>query len=142
MQSKLHLAFYIGDKTNPSATFMDRLVCFVTKSKFSHVELVLDKETGYSVSSSPRDGGVRYAYIDYSKNHWVLVPITVETHNPKMIVEWFNSFVGMKYDYIGAVGSVLPFNIENQYRWFSSEILTEFLRWSALTNESFVAALS
>ena len=123
---QLHLAFYIGDFTNDQATAIDRLVCLTTWSRVSHVELVLDIENGWSVSSSPRDGGVRYTHIHYDPKHWILIPIEVNTTLEELNI-WFQTQEGVPYDYVGAIGSVIPFFPESYNKWFCSELIMTFL---------------
>ena len=50
-----------------------RLICWWTRSPYSHVEIVID---GVCYSSSLRDGGVRRKAIDLSQPHWRVTPIT------------------------------------------------------------------
>lgn len=65
----MKLAFYKYEFGN----WKDWLIAKVTKSKYSHVELILD--TGVSLSSSPRDSGVRYKNIDYKNDRWDIFTI-------------------------------------------------------------------
>ena len=49
-----------------------RLICWWTRSPYSHVEIVIN---GVCYSSSLRDGGVRKKTIDLDKPHWRVIPI-------------------------------------------------------------------
>ena len=49
-----------------------RLICWWTRSPYSHVEVVIN---GVCYSSSLRRGGVSRAAIDLSKSHWRVIPI-------------------------------------------------------------------
>ena len=116
------LAFYKGRKSNSHSHFMDNLICFATRSEYSHVELLLN-DSGYSVSSSPRDGGVRFTNIIYDQAQWDFVDIELRL-SPEGVRSWFLPNVGMKYDYWGAIGTVLKFIPEDYDKWFCSEIIS------------------
>ena len=53
-----YVAFY-----KKKQRLLDKIISWTSRGKYSHVELVLPS-TGYSYSSSGRDGGVRYKNID------------------------------------------------------------------------------
>ena len=53
----MQIAFYNGYK---SKTLWDWIVCIISRSKYSHCELIQDN---LSYSSSNRDGGVRFKRI-------------------------------------------------------------------------------
>lgn len=92
------LAMYKGE-----GNFYDKLIRAVTFSKYSHCELVINE---LCYSSSPRDGGVRVKYINLHDGKWDLFPINGDDQKAR---EWFIKNVGKKYDWLGAVTSVLPF---------------------------------
>lgn len=50
-----------------------RLICLWTRSRYSHVEVVID---GICYSSSLRDGGVRAKRIDLTPGWWRVIPVT------------------------------------------------------------------
>lgn len=122
----MYLLFYKGTKAeNPRATLWDRIICLVTGSRFSHVELsFVDNDPLYLCwSSSTRDKGVRCANIDIRSGHWELVPLDINTSD-----EWFIQHKGKSYDYVGLIGTIikLPF-FSSKNKWFCSEIIAEFL---------------
>lgn len=109
------LNFYIG----ANGTIWDKFICAVTRSKFSHVELVFSN--GLSWSSSTRDGGVRQANIRYT-DHWVSIPC------PTVSEKLFLQEKGNQYDYIGLLGTVIKTSIfSSKHKWFCSEIIAEAL---------------
>lgn len=133
----LILAFYLGRKSeNKNTEFFDRLICWVTRSRYSHVEIVThyNPKTGVGTcwSSSPRDGGVRFALIDLHDGHWELfeVPASVDNQYTK---DWFEDRKGAKYDWLGAFGSVLFVIPQMASRWFCSEAVASAM---ALKNTS------
>jgi hypothetical protein len=120
------LLFYKGTKAeNPDTTIWDRVICLVTGSRFSHIELsVRSYGTVHDCySSSTRDNGVRFARIDISSDHWVQVPISKAVD-----ITWLNTKLGQKYDYIGLIGSVLNVNwFYSKRKWFCSELIAAAL---------------
>ena len=128
MTAQLRIAYYKGTaKENPKATWLDRLICFVTGSRFSHVELVTEFRRGnYSTcwSSSPRDGGVRCAMIDLESGHWEVWNTGTISIDPDVAVDFFKTQNGKLYDWLGALGVKIPFVKNHQTRWFCSEIIS------------------
>lgn len=127
---KCHLAYYLGrGKENAEATFFDRLVCFVTNSRYSHVELIPEynqfNEYNWGWSSSPRDDGVRSAKINFTEKHWHLY----EAELPFVDINtWFESRVGIKYDWLGAIGAHVPLFRNNRERMFCTEVIGQCLK--------------
>jgi hypothetical protein len=120
------LNFYKGTKKeNPDSTVWDNLICLITSSRFSHVELAFEQQgTWYRCwSSSARDKGVREKWIDTSSGRWVVIPITdVATE------ELFKQETDAKYDFIGLAGTVIPIKyFSSKTKWFCSEIIAEAL---------------
>lgn len=135
--ANIMLAFYKGKKSeNPDTTFFDRLICFVTGSRYSHVELVYyfvkESNVGYCWTASPRDGGVRHAVIQFNNEHWELfeyhgkLPAFLKDATKPEIVAWFKPKEGMKYDWVGAVGTVIRLIKQIETKYFCSEIIGEF----------------
>ncbi len=119
------MAFYIGVKDeNPNTTFFDRLVCWATSSRYSHVEVVThyNEETGVGMcwSASPRDKGVRWANIYLNPKHWELYVVRTGLE-PQFVKDWFMEQEGLRYDWIGAFATKLTFLKERANRWFCSE---------------------
>ena len=120
------LLFYKGTKAeNPRATLLDRVICLVTASRFSHIELSLGDDGRFHrcVSSSTRDGGVRYTTIDTASGHWL-----IENTSRVADISWLDKQKGLPYDYIGLLGTVTGLSIFNSAgKWFCSELLAEAL---------------
>lgn len=117
----MKLAMYKG-----KGNFYDKLIRIVTNSKYSHCELVI---AGICYSSSPRDRGVRMKYIDLNTDNWDVFDLP-ESCNQELAINWFIKNVGKKYDWIGAVTSVLPFQINVSNKFFCSEACAEMLNLS------------
>lgn len=120
----VYLALY-----KAKGNWVDYLVRFATRSRYSHCELVVKKSVfadGERIpeivfdcySSSPRDGGVRCKRMSLNESHWDLVPIS---HLSQADIELFFRFTkGKKYDLLGAIGTVLPC-LHRANRYFCSE---------------------
>lgn len=117
------LAFYKG--TGKSS---DRVIRWVTRSAFSHVEVLSDDAMikasrclqAQSWSSSARDGGVRTKPIFFHLNNWSLVHVPWA---PPDAIQRIEVELGKPYDFMGLLGSQF-FNLRRhrQDRWFCSEI--------------------
>ena len=129
MTAQLRIAYYKGTKKeNPKATWLDRLICFVTGSRFSHVEIVTRYvPDGHSEcwSASPRDNGVRRAMIDLESGHWEVWNTGTISIDPGAVVDFFKTQEGKRYDWLGALGVKIPFVKNHQNRWFCSEIISK-----------------
>ena len=69
-----------------------RLICWWTRSPYSHVEIVIN---GVCYSSSLRDGGVRKKVIDLDKPWWRVIPITWRDEEAALRV--FRRYEGQPY---------------------------------------------
>lgn len=59
----------------------DWLIAKLTRSKYSHIELILDDDI--SLSSSPREKGVRFKLIKYKPDRWDFINVGFETKEHK-----------------------------------------------------------
>lgn len=121
----MKLLFYKGTKKeNPNSTLLDRVICAITGSRFSHVELSYYDSLGSHMcwSASTRDNGVRLTRIE-PKDNWVIVDLLI-----KKDPDWFFEHRSKKYDYLGLIGTIihLPF-FSSKNKWFCSEIIAEFI---------------
>lgn len=112
----MKLAFYKGP-----GTFVDKLIRVITRSKYSHCEIVID---GVFYSSSIQDGGVRSKVINQNSGHWDFIEINGDIQKIK---KWFKDHDDEKYDFFGAFGSILPFFSKKNNTWFCSEACAEAL---------------
>lgn len=127
----IHLAFYRGSwAENPKSKLLDNIICLLTRSKYSHVELVIDyyanDQNGSCWSSSEWDGGVRNKFIHLDPSRWSVIPYNSK-FTKQELVDFFNAENGKTYDYLGALGVVIPFFKANPNRWFCFEIVGEAL---------------
>ncbi len=107
--------------------WIDKVIRLFTRSIYSHCEIAIqqDDETFLCYSSSPRDGGVRIKTMELNPSNWDLIPL--KTLNKERLKTIFNQTEGLKYDYWGAIGIVLPFVKQKRSRWFCSEWCAEVL---------------
>lgn len=118
----MRLAFYRGRRT-----ISDRVICAVTRSEFSHVECLADD--GRAISSSGRDGGVRWKSISFHPNRWEIVEVPWA---PPDAVDRIATHLGSRYDFWGLLGSqLLNFRRQSNQRWFCSEICAHALGMAA-----------
>lgn len=122
----IYLALYKG-----KGNWTDKLIRFFTKGKYSHCELAIKKieftsghhyehEIIYECySSSPRDGGVRCKEINLDNGNWDLFLINNVTE--KQIKQLYKKTRGLKYDFLGAIGVVIPLFKQKSNRYFCSE---------------------
>lgn len=124
----LELAFYKGTRAeNPASRLFDRIVCWRTGGRFSHVEIVCTTVSdGRTVcaSSSFRDGGVRFKTIDLNTGRWERV--TVDGDHSAAVF-WFSEHEDQPYDWFGLLGWVFPWRVSNRRWWFCSEAVSEAL---------------
>lgn len=106
----MKMAFYKGQ-----GNFFDALVRFVTRSEYSHCELVIGD---LCWSSSPRDGGIRRAQINLQSGHWDVIDIIGDEDAVDL---WFKSREGAGYDWIGLIRTVIPFFPHSKTKYFCSE---------------------
>lgn len=118
----VRLAFY--KKRN---SFFDKAIMWYTKSKYSHVELLVGD---IAYSSSVRDKGVRKW--DFEKNankdNWDIVEID-EKSDLKHIDELYTKTKESAYDLLGILLSqMLPIGIHAKSSYFCSEWCAEALK--------------
>lgn len=126
----IKLAFYKGMKPrNPNATWLDTIICLLTKSEYSHVELIyhMDYVTREAKvwSSSPRDKGVRNTTITMVPDHWDIYTLDL-VEKPALHI-WFIKESGKPYDWLGALGVKFNFFKQEESKWFCSEIIGAYL---------------
>ncbi len=108
----IYLASYRG-----SGRVSDRVIKLVTRSNFSHCELIAPD--GLAWSSSGRDGGVRVKKISWQMGHWDFVGIPWA---PADTFERLERLIGCRYDFAGLVLSqLLNIRRHDPQKWFCSE---------------------
>jgi hypothetical protein len=104
----------------------DKLISWWTKGPYSHVEIVVgpdvDNLTMYSSYAS--DGGVRRTLHKYDPTVWEYVDIDLDFN---VLFQIYQRTNGMKYDYLGMLGFILPFK-DRENKWFCSEWVSNVLK--------------
>ena len=131
------LAFYLGRRSdNASAKIGDWLVCAVTRSQFSHVELLaasaaappgtrLDGEpyTGVvatMLSATVHDGEVREALRTLEADRWVVVELPSSSQGP---LAYVRSRLGVPYGWFDLLSFLLPWRVSWSGSDFCSEVI-------------------
>jgi len=141
----MKLAFY---KAVAGGTF-DKIIGWRTGSPYAHVEVCFPeipagaeppiskymegdgKEKGtLCFSSSPRDGGVRFKYINLADGKWDLVNVAM-LPTPEIlagVLSYAQTLVGLDYDWLGIAGFVLPFGEHDDKDRFCSEVAVDLMQ--------------
>jgi hypothetical protein len=118
------LAFYRG-----RGTWVDRVIRVVTRSPYSHVEMILSPDRPVAgdlerraFSSSTRDGGVRIKWISFDLDNWDFLPVTwADTYRIEATIAVHS---GRSYDFVALLLSqFLNLRRGMTQRWFCSELI-------------------
>ncbi len=118
-----YLAFYKGEPTDFVHKVSHHATCLWTRSKYSHVELVID---GVCYSASGRDGGVRSKVIKNlnTSGRWDIYEVLIDK---QFALNFFRAVNGLGYDYLGVAKFVLPWIPEPESRWYCSELVAAMM---------------
>jgi hypothetical protein len=112
----VYIASYKGPAEKFRHQLVHRLITTVTRSPYSHTELVLD---GIGYSASERDGGVRKKEIDFYGPEWTYHPCSWVP--PEKLLYHYNLTQNDKYDFLGLrVFLGIP-AFEDPDKWWCSE---------------------
>lgn len=92
--------------------------------KHSHAELCIN---GVCYSSSVRDKGVRSKLIDLNSGKWDLKEIQLTEQEVRKSLDRFLVIEGKSYDFLGAIGVVLPLIEDSKSKFFCFEVVAEML---------------
>lgn len=141
----MKLAFYKAAQ----GQVWDKVIGWKTHSPYSHVELCFpelaagaeppiskyDEGDGKEIgtlcySSSPRDGGVRFKYINLNSGKWDLVNVALLPTPDALaaVMSYGQTMVGMPYDWTGIIGFALPFGEHDDKDRFCSEVAVDVLQ--------------
>ena len=125
--TQVYLALYKGRKRGKTPheqwqRLMDWAVRWATNGQYSHCEIAVKHSFAddyHCYSASLRDGGVRSKTMPLPAEKWNLIEIRdAEAH--EKVWALYQATQGAKYDYLGALGVVLPIRQATQ-RWLCSE---------------------
>ena len=114
---KAKLAFY-----KAKGDWVDLLIRVFTNSKYSHVEIVINKDW---YSSSPRDGGVRIKQIVDDGNSWDFIEVDIDKER---LYEKYREYRGRGYDFKGILlSNILPIGWHSKHKATCSEFVADAL---------------
>lgn len=116
----MKLAFY-----KAKGNWVDLLIRVFTHSKYSHVEIVHNKDW---YSSSPRDGRVRVKQIVDDGNSWDFVEVDIDKER---LYQKYREYRGRGYDFKGILlSNILPIGWHNKDKMTCSEFVADVLGYS------------
>ena len=113
----MKLAFY-----KAKGVWVDLLIRIFTHSKYSHVEIVHNKDW---YSSSPRDGGVRVKQIQDDGNSWDFIEVDIDKER---LYQKYREYKGRGYDFKGILlSNILPIGWHSKGKMTCSEFVADVL---------------
>ena len=115
--SAAKLAFY-----KAKGDWIDLLIRVFTNSKYSHVEIVINKDW---YSSSPRDGGVRIKQIVEDGNSWDFIEVEIDKDR---LYQKYREYKGRGYDFKGILlSNILQIGWHSKNKATCSEFVADVL---------------
>ena len=125
--SKVYLALYKGRKDGKGIKtqllrLADWAVRKATGGIYAHCEIAIANKNGYydCYTASLRDKGVRHKLMKLPSDKWDLIELGNTDSLRAAIINRYERTAGCRYDYLGALGVVLPLR-QRSNRWFCSE---------------------
>ena len=113
----MKLAFY-----KAKGDWVDLLIRVFTNSKYSHVEIVHNKDW---YSSSPRDGGVRVKQIQDDGNSWDFIEVGIDKER---LYQKYREYKGRGYDFKAILlSNILPIGWHSKSKMTCSEFVADVL---------------
>ncbi len=122
----LYLAFY-----KAPGTWVNRLIRVVTRSPYSHVELVFPGEGCFSADSRELKA-VRFKTMPLPAEKWDVVEIPCTDAQANAAMEFCLEERNAPYDWLGVARFVLPFFRQHPQAWFCSEVCAAALQCAGL----------
>ena len=116
-------------KSAPNAELIDKLICFGTRSIYSHSEIIhIDDSTlaCNQISVSPRDSELRIRAHTIDLDTWDYFQTEGNLDESKAL-KYCTEKLGTKYDWVALLGFVTRLKINSKNRMFCSEFTTEVL---------------
>ena len=115
---KAKIALYKG-----KGDITDKLIRWWTKSKYSHVEIVMGQTW---TSISPITMRLKSRIINANNDRWDFIDVEIDKQNFDNII---SKFYGCKYDWTGIfLSQFLPLGIQNPSRLFCSEFVAMVMK--------------
>jgi len=94
--------------------FFDKVIRWWTKSRYSHVEIVVG---GIACAADAWSGKVRTAPVTtFNRDNWDVVEVELQKDAP-----WLLNQVGKGYDWLGILG-LITLGFDDPSRWYCSEL--------------------
>jgi hypothetical protein len=106
----------------------DKLIKFWTKSKYSHVEILIE---GFSYDANTELGLRKYAMKSYDLEQWdvISIDVNISKKNFGKIERFIKNQIGCKYDWRGIfLSQFVNMGIDSDNKWFCSEFVTKILQ--------------
>ena len=131
MSMMVKVAFYKG-----RGNWLNKIIRWWTKSKYSHVELVLPNSTTWIGISPFLSSRVESrCNIAHKPSNWDFVHLSITDNQYGAILDFFKETKGCKYDWIGMLLSqFLPFRVKRKDKWYCSEWIAYALRIAGIFN--------
>jgi hypothetical protein len=128
---KIRIAFYKG-----RGRLRDRFVRRWTKSKYSHVEIVIPDRHWWLGINPPESPRVRKnVSVGYKESEWDFIDISVSESELDLLIRFYNLTKNKGYDWIGMVLShITPFKVKHIDKWYCSEWVLYALQYAGIIN--------
>jgi len=130
----LRLAFYVAFQKRRAdekyfdyirRLWLDWLIACLSVGKYSHVEIVIGNKW---FSVSPRTNSSQYRKIKPRPESWDYIDLNLSKDEECIVLDEIEKYMGMKYDYTGAITSVTPICIQAEHKVFCSEVCANIIR--------------
>lgn len=103
--------------------FFDKVIKWWTKSRYSHVEVVVD---GVACAADAWSGKVRsMPVIQFNIGNWDIVEIELQKD-----LAWLYAQKDKKYDWLGILGFITFKKLQDRNKWYCSELAAAALGMS------------
>ncbi len=107
-------------------SFSAKVIKYITKSKYSHCELIIDNKW---ISSDPKVGGAYVNDLRPLTDKYDYITVYVDGATKRKALGFANNQVGKKYDWCGVLCTHLfKIDRENNDKWFCSELVCTLLQ--------------
>ena len=135
MTAKIKVAFY-----KAKGNWLNSIIRWWTKSKYSHAELVLPNNvTWIGISPFLTSTVESRFHLDCDYHNWDFVDLEITNKQHATILDFIEETKGCRYDWVGMLLSqFLPFSIKRRSKWYCSEwivnalVLCGALNWSSV----------
>lgn len=115
---------------------VDYIIRFVTKSKYSHCEILFPD--GSMFSSDAWSGGVRFIGKDeYNLSNWDIIYISLSEAQLAELIKFCYFKESKEYDWKGVIAFIIPFIRQDYNKWFCSELVGAALKFIGIFKSTF-----